>query len=120
MATTAAVVLTGTRDAACRYNMTFTNIGTGTETLIITYSRASGTQRQFRQVTLDPDQTFEITGLPCNRADSVYAVTTTESVVDYLISVAPDEAPLASVIYDETGRPSNTPAILDQLALVLG
>ncbi len=119
-ATTAAVVIAGTRDVACRYNFTFTNVSaSSTETLVITYSRAGGTQRQLRQVVLEPDETFELTGLPMNKADSVYAVTTDALSVDYLVSTAPDEAPLTSTVYDATGQPKSLPWIVEQMALVL-
>ncbi len=59
-----------------------------------------------------------MTGLPINKADSVYAVTTTAECVDYLTSVAPDESPLVSMAYDADGLPRMSPQILEQLALV--
>ncbi len=117
--TTAAAVLSGGSDSGRRYNFTFTNAGSTSETLILTYSRASGTPRQIRVVTLEADETFEITGLPVNATDVVYAATTTASTVDYLVSVAPDEAPLMSCVYDAAGISKSSPAILEQLALVL-
>ena len=111
-------IMSDNNSVAGRYNLTFTNVGSNTETLIITYSRDGGTQRRLRQVTLAVDEVYEITGLPVNKDDSVYAVTTTADSVDYVISAAPDEAPLNSMAYDSDGLPRMSPQILEQLALV--
>lgn len=116
---TAGVIASGPRDWACRLNLTFTNVGASSETVVITYSRAGGTQRQLRQVVLDPDETFELTGLPINKADLVYAAATDAACVDYVVSVAADEAPLSSRVYDASGMPKTSPQIFEQLAAVL-
>ncbi len=120
VAITATAVIAGTRDAACRYNLTFSNVGANSETLVLTYSRAGGTQRQLRTVVLETDETFELTGLPINKSDTLYALTTTALCVDYLVSTAPDEAPLCSQVYDATGTAKTNPQVLEQLALALG
>lgn len=117
--TVASAVLSGTRDAAPRYNFTFSNVGVNVETLVITFSRAGGTPRQVRQVVLDPDETFELCGLPCNKADSVYAVTSNASSVDYLVSTASEQTVLGSQVYDANGMPKSLPWVVEQLAAVL-
>ncbi len=118
--TTAAIVLQGALSIAGRYNLTFANSGSSSETLVLTYSRNGGTQRLIRTVTLETDEVFEITGLPVNKADAVYAATTNASVVDYVTSVAAMESPLTSQAYDATGAPKSSPQMLEQLAIVLG
>lgn len=119
VAASAGVILSGPGDWARRFNLTFTNAGSTAEVLVLTFSRASGTQRQLRRVELEADETFELTGLPLNKADSVYAVTTNALTVDYLVSVAPDEAPLSSQVYGPDGLAKTSPYIIEQLAAVL-
>lgn len=120
VAATATEITAGPGDMARRVNVSFSNVGGAEETLVLTITRNSGTARRLRRVTLAANEQFEITGLPLNSTDSLKAATTNASSVDYMVSLAPDDAPLSSCVYDENGSPRHVSDILEQMIQLLG
>ena len=108
-------VTAGRGNHARRYNVTFANVGGQTETLEVKISRGGGTSRRLKKVILSPDEQLEIVGLPLNSTDSLRALTTNANSVDYTVSFAPPEAPLAMTVYDIYGGVKTAPYILEQL-----
>jgi hypothetical protein len=125
VAATATQITTGAASRARRLNVIFSNVGTQTETLIITTLRGgganlTGTARRIHRVLLDPNWSLHIRGLPLNIDDSLLAVTTDAGAVDYVISMASEETELEIRVYDDNGLPAASPQIFEQLAAVLG
>lgn len=118
VAATASQIAAGFSQAR-RHNLTFANVGSTSQTLILTLSRNGGTQRRLKQVMLDASEQFEICGLPLNSTDVLYAQTTNAASVDYLVSIAADNAPLTMHSYDSAGRLRTAPYILEQMDSVL-
>lgn len=110
----AAQIATG-QDTARRHSITFCNTGTNDETLILTLSRNGGTPRRIRQVILSTNEQMQFNGLPLNKTDVLSAVTTNPNVMDYVVSIAADEAPMGMAVYDASGQAKVVPYLLDQL-----
>lgn len=119
VATTSTEITTGPSDEGGRVNVTFHNTGTADETLVLTLTRSGGTARRIKRVVLAENESCEICGLPLNGTDSLKGSTTTASVVDYTVSVGPDDSPLTFALYDANGVPRNVSDILEQLIQVL-
>ncbi len=120
LATSATLLTTGVGRHAKPVNVLLSNTGTNDETIILTYSRNGGTQRRIWRVVLPANWQGRVTGLPLNGADSLYGQTTNASVVDYVVGVAGDNAPLTFAIYDDSGLPATAPQMLDQLTALTG
>ena len=120
VAATATEITAGPADDAQRVDVTFSNTGTVRETLTLTISRNGGTARRLRRVELDVDEQFEITGLALNKTDSLLGITTTASVVDYVVSISAENSPYQMMVYDAYGAPKSAPAVLEQLVQLLG
>ncbi len=113
----AAQITAGISSRARRLNLTFNNVGTQDETLVLTLSRNGGTARRIERVVLSPNEKLKIGGLALNLSDSLLAVTSNAASVDYVISVAPMDAPETSLTYDSDGRLKTLPYIIEQLDL---
>ena len=110
-------IATGPSDSGGRINVTFCNTGTAEETLVLTVTRGSGgTARRLRRNVLQANEQLVVAGLPLSGDDSLKAATTNASVVDYLVSVGPDDSPFTFTVYDESGLPKSAPAVLETLA----
>ena len=118
VAITATKIASGFNQAR-RMNLTFANVGGLSETLTLTLSRNGGTPRRLKQVVLDANEQFEVCGLPLNSTDILYAQTTDAASVDYLVSVASDNAPLTMHTFDSAGRLRTAPYILEQMDAVM-
>ncbi len=105
----------GRGNHARRMNLTFANVGTQEETLVLTVSRAGGTARRLKRVVLAANEQLEVGGLPLNQSDSLYAQTTNPASVDYTVSIAATEAPLTMHVYDDKGGLKTAPYIVEQL-----
>ncbi len=120
LAATATQITAGPRNVACKINLTLANTGTQDETVILTYSRAGGTQRRIWYGVLSPNWSARICGLPMNVDDILYGATTDAGVVDYVVSITGLESPLTMAIYNDAGLPASAPQVLDQLAVLTG
>ncbi len=120
LAITATALTAGPGDKARKLNVLLFNTGTQDETVILTYSRAGGTQRRIWQALLSPGWSARISGLPINKADTLYGQTTDATVVDYLVSMTGIEAPMSMAVYNDAGLLASIPWILDQLVAVTG
>ncbi len=100
---TAAEIVHGPSDAASRLNLTFSNVSTYNETLILTVSRNGATAVRICRVVLAPNEALEICGFPLNFTDSLLAVTTDALSVDYLVSIAPNDSPQTRSVYGDDG-----------------
>ena len=106
--TSAAEITAGPSDNGGWVNVFFSNTGTAEETLTLTLTRGSGgTARRLKRITLKEGEQCDIIGLPLNRDDSLKASTTTASVVDYGVSVAPEGTPFRFEIQDADGVRKN-------------
>ena|SRR3990167_2108863 len=104
VATTSTEITAGPSDDGGRMNVFFSNTGTVEEILILTLTRGSdGTARRIKRITLQENEQCEISGLPMNKDDSLKASTTTASVVDYVVSVGPEDSPLRVEVQDADG-----------------
>lgn len=119
VAATATQILAG-EDNARRYNLTFSNVGTTEQTLVLTLSRNSGTARRVRRVVLAVNEQLDVFGLAVDKRDSLLAQATDASSVDYVVSAASDQTPYGAVAYDDSGNPKTAPAVIDQLAQIFG
>ena len=115
VATTATEITAGAGDHARRLNLKFCNVGSQTETLILTISRNSATARRIKRVVLEPNEEFKLGGMPLNQSDSLLAVTTTADSVEYTIAIASPDADYTEATYDDAGREKHAPYILEQL-----
>lgn len=120
LSASATQVTAGPGDHARKINVILSNTGTQDETVVLTYSRAGGTQRRVWYGVLSPNWQARICGLPINGGDVLYGQTTDANVVDYLVSITGIDAPLAMAIYDDSGRLVSAPQVLDQLAVLTG
>lgn len=120
VATAAAQIATSPGTDASRVNVAFANVGGQDETLVLTISRNGGTARRLRRVVLAADEQLEICGLALNGTDSLLAATTNAGSVDYLVSIATENAPQTMCVYDASGSPKTAPYILEQLIDALG
>ena len=116
VAATATEITVGPSDDGGRVNLTFCNTGTQEETLVLTVTRGSGgTARRLKRITIQPDEQCEFSGLPLNRDDSLKGVTTTASVVDYIVSVGPADSPFRFEVQDADGIRKNMGALNEAL-----
>lgn len=99
-------------------NGLFSNVSSTSQTLILTLSRLGGTSRRVFRAILDVDESLQVTGLPINSGDTLYAATTDASSVDYILSVAPDNTPLNIQSFNEDGILKVTGGIFSDLALI--
>ena len=97
LGTTAATLLAGV-DAppSGRVNLLIHNTGTLTEKVILTFQLAGGTARRVARAELKENQQLFVHGLPIQSGDTLLGVTTSASVVDYLITASSD--PTLSVV----------------------
>lgn len=120
VAATEGQITAGPADSGQRINVTFTNVGSNQETLVLRLTRGTwGTARRIFKCVLEVDQQLVVCGLPINALDSLLATTTTAASVDYMISLAGQNAPLTITKYDEGGNPMGTPQIVEQLLTML-
>jgi hypothetical protein len=119
VAATATAVYTGVGNVGRRLNVTLANTNTTEETVVLTFARKGGTARRLARVVLAPNEQFELCGLPLDREDVLYGVTTTADVVDYIVSIAADEAQSRRTVYDESGMEKTYPDVVEQLGTVL-
>jgi hypothetical protein len=116
VAATATEITAGPSNQGARVNVVFHNTGSTEETLILTLTRGTdGTARRVKRVVLKENESCDISGLPMNGTDSLKAVTTTASTVDYVVSVGPEDSPYTFAVYDENGVPKSVPDTFDQL-----
>ncbi len=118
VAITATQIAAGPSSQGGRVNVLFANVGTTTETLVVTTTRIAGTARRVHRCFLDPNECLHIRGLPLNGEDSLLAMTTTALTVDYVVSIAAPDAPLEIMVFDDQGLPKVSPQMLEQLAAV--
>lgn len=116
---TAGQIVAGPSNHARRMNLIFANVGGQEETLVISLSRNGGTARRLKRVVLGADEQLEISGLPVNQSDSVLAVTSNAKSVDYVASIAGQDAPLTMHVYDDKGGLKTAPYIIEQLDAVV-
>lgn len=101
---TAAEIAAGPSSYGGWVNIFFANTGTAQETIILTITRGSaGTARRFKRIVLDENDQCEIIGLPLNSDDSLKALTSTASVVDYWTAVAPEGTAFRFEVQDAEG-----------------
>ncbi len=104
LATSTTTITNGPSDRGGRINLFLANTGTAEETVILTLTRGSaGTARRVKRFTLKENEQCEISGLPMNGDDVLKGYTTTASVVDYVVSVGPEDSPLRFEIQDGDG-----------------
>lgn len=120
LAATATAMTTGTAAVARKLNVIVSNTGQNEETVVITYSRAGGTQRRVFRAVLQANWSARLCGLGLNADDTLYGATTNASVVDYLVTITGPEAPLSMDVFDDSGLPASAPQILEQLAGLTG
>jgi hypothetical protein len=118
--TTATQITAGVGDRAQRLNLKFCNVGGAEETLVLTVSRNGGTARRLKRVVLAANEEFKLGGLALNKSDSLLGVTTNAASVDYVVSVAADDAPYTEETFDDSGRPKQAPYLQEQLEAALG
>ena len=116
VAVTSTEITAGPSDEGGYVNVFFANTGSAEETLILTLTRGSGaTARRFKRITLHENEQCEILGVPLNRDDSLKASTTTVSVVNYWVAVAPEGTPFRFEVQDADGIRKNTSLLNDAL-----
>lgn len=120
VAASATQITTGAGDVARRLNVIFYNTADTEQTVLLYMVRNGGTARQIGRAVLAPDERWEVDGLPLNITDSLRASTSTAEVVDYVISIAADDALLRMTVYDADGIAKTAPAILEQMATIFG
>ncbi len=128
--TVASQVSMGAANLARRLNVIFSNVGTQTETLVVTTIRSAGVSasgtpnptgpvRRLARVVLDPNESFHVKGLPLNDLDVLLAVTTDAASVDYVVSIASHETLLDFQVHDDSGLKKHSPQIFEQLVAAL-
>ena len=120
LAASATKIIGGPGQRARKLNVLFGNTGNSDETIILTYSRAGGTQRRIWRFTLSANWSARICGLPINGDDVLYGQSTDAAVVDYVVSITGLEAPLTMAVFDDNGLLAGAPQILDQMAALMG
>jgi len=113
VSTSAAEILSGGAAGAQRVTCSFVNTNAAAQTLIVTFKRNGGTSRVIRRAVLAQYESLEIRGLPMDAGDSLLAVTTTASAVDYVIGgEGLSTGPMLSAVYDASGmlKTSNSAA----------
>ena len=93
--------MAGSTTGQRKIGLTLVNTGTTTETVIVTFARAAGTQRQIARAILSAKERLEITGLWLEATDTIYATTTNASTVDYLVTDS--DGPFRTASFDANG-----------------
>ena len=119
VAATATEITAGSGNHAKRLNIKFCNVGGQEEELILTVSRNGATAVRIKRVVLAANEEFRIGGFPLNSSDSLLGVASNASSVDYLVSIASENAPYTEETYDADGRLKTAPYILEQLDTVV-
>lgn len=109
--TTAATLLSGA-DAppTGRVDVVLQNTTSAVQTVVLTYTRAGGTARRLARFVLEENQQAVYRGVPLQPDDTLLGVTTTASVVDYLI-FASDAKTLSSETYTADGAGKGVDAL---------
>ena len=110
LGTTAATLLAGTSaPPGNRVDIMLRNTGTAEETIQLTLSVGGGTARNLPQIVLDEDESAIIHGLAIQAGDTLTAVTTNASVVDYVVSASARSGFSIEVLdYKGTGKGVST------------
>jgi hypothetical protein len=86
LSSTAATLFAGSGTQARRVDVILQNTGSSTETVTLTFTRANGsTARRLARLELGENQQAFVYGVPLEPDDTLTAVATTGSVVDYLV-----------------------------------
>lgn len=88
-------------------SVTFQNVGGSPETVVVTLARAGGPARRVARAVLAANEQLLLVGLPISAADSLKAVTSNAESVDYVVSAAPESAPLQVYTLDANGAIKN-------------
>jgi hypothetical protein len=120
VAATAVQITTGPGNRARPVNVILSNTGTQDETVTLTLSRNGGTARRIWRGVLSANWQARICGLPMNVTDSLLAAATDAAVIDYVVAIAGDNAPLTMAVYDDSGLLATAPQVLDQLSALTG
>ena len=107
VAASATEIATGPSDQGGRVNVSFANTGTAEEVVILTITRGTGTARRLKRFTLGPDEQADLNGQALNKDDSLKASSTNAEVVDYVVSIAPEDTPFSFEIQDADGIRKN-------------
>jgi hypothetical protein len=104
LGTTAATLYSGASAPANghRIDVILQNTGDSEETVVLTFQRMGGTARRLFQCVLQADEQLLLRGVPVQPDDTVLAVTSTASVVDYLVTVS-SAATLTAEVLDSSG-----------------
>lgn len=102
-ATTAAQIASG---ADGPINLTFSNVGVVSETVVLTVATGSGTARRIRRDVLAADEQLVITNLVLDPNQTLYAVTTTAACVEYY-AVSGVGGPFQAFAFDANGALKN-------------
>lgn len=89
LASTAGTVCSGT-DAppSGKIAVVLQNTGTSEETVILTFQVGGGTARRIARAVLQQDEQLVVSGIAIQPGDTLLGVTTTDSVVDYVVSAS--------------------------------
>lgn len=108
LGTTAATLFSGANAPATgRINLIASNTGILEETIVLTFQRAGGTARRIARAVLKKNQALMVCGLPIQPDDTLLGVTTSATVVDYLISASEDSRHTITVL-DVDGTPKQS------------
>lgn len=89
LGTTAATLLSGA-DApqSGRVDVVLSNTGTSEETVVLTFQRSGGTARRLARLVLNANEQAHVRGVAVQPDDTLLAVTSTASAVDYLVTAS--------------------------------
>lgn len=104
VAVSAAQIASWTGTESFRLNLTFTNTGVVSETLVLTIVRSGGTSRRIFRTVLAANEQVVVSGLAVDGDDVLKASTTTASVVDYTVSKSPDNTDFKIQTFDASGN----------------
>ena len=86
LGTTAATLLSGANAPPTgRVTAILNNTGTSEETIVLTFQVSGGTARRLVRIVLQENQAAHVRGIPIQPDDTLLALTSTASVVDYLM-----------------------------------
>jgi predicted transcriptional regulator len=96
--------LSGADAPTGRITLVLNNTGTADEVVILTFQRTGGTARRFRRLVFAENEGAVIRGIPIQPDDTLLGVTTTASVVDYLVSTGSGDITVDVLSADGTSK----------------
>lgn len=107
--TTAATLLAGSAaPSEGLVNVALNNTGSSEETVLLTLQVRGGTARRVARVVLNENEAAHVKGVPLAAEDTLLAVTTTASAVDYLVTVGDGSLRVQALSADGTDKGVST------------